>query len=193
MVSTLYYLFDLVGINSTEAFLALNKEEFNTSRRNLSGSVDEAVAAASRVECGVLDIQASYYMALAINFLANRDVNSDATLLDTLGQHYVLNLKRFMQNMVATKSNTDGVYLTKLPNNMQPKTSSFKSGCTTIEEELYQNTSADGISLLDMSSVHPIHLLIMNMCNKARLCYRSVMTLQGYKGRPTTKTRIWYM
>ena len=98
-----------------------------------------------------------------------------------------------MQNMVATKSNTDGVYLTKLPNNMQPKTSSFKSGCTTIEEELYQNTSADGISLLDMSSVHPMHLLIMNMCNKARLCYRSVRTLQGYKGRPTTKTKMWCM
>ena len=96
MVSTLYYLFDLVGINSTEAFLALNKEEFNTSRRNLSGSVDEAVADSSFVGYGLMSVQALSCMALSINLLANRNLNPDAELLGTLNQDAVLPFKIFM-------------------------------------------------------------------------------------------------
>ena len=48
--------------------------------------------------------------------------------------------------MISTKAITDGVDLTKIPNNRQQNTTAFKNYCTTIEEELYQKTSADEIS-----------------------------------------------
>ena len=92
-----------------------------------------------------MKIEALYCMELAINLLANRDVNPDATLLGTLDQDAVLHFNRVMRHMLSTKDSTDGVDLTKPPNKMQPNTSAFKNWCTTIEEESDHKTSAAGI------------------------------------------------
>ena len=75
---------DVDGINSTEAFLTLKKETLKTAHKNLSGDVDKAVAAASRVEFVVMNIQTLDCIALAINLLVNRDVGPDSMLLGTL-------------------------------------------------------------------------------------------------------------
>ena len=128
------YLLDVLGINSTDALLNINKETLNTVHKNLSGAVDKAVAVDSCADCGLMTIQSSDCTALYINLLSNRVVDPHAVLLGNLYQDAVLNFKRVMQHMVTTKSRTDGVELTKLPKNTQPKTTAFKNWCTIIEE-----------------------------------------------------------
>ena len=136
----------MVGLNSTEAFLTLDKEILIITHKNLRVVGDKAIASASCVYCGVITIQYLDCMALAISLLVNRGINPDAELLVTLYRNSVVNFKKGMQHMISTKAITDGVDLTKIPNNRQQNTTAFKNYCTTIEEELYQNTSADEIS-----------------------------------------------
>ena len=50
--------------------------------------------------------------------------------------------------MASTEASTYIAELSKLQNNMQLNTSSFKNCCTTIEEELDQKTASYGISTL---------------------------------------------
>ena len=137
IVPTLYYLFDVVGIKSAEAFITLNKEILNTSHKTLNGAMDNTVAAASCVYCTVIIIQDLYFIALTINLFTNRGVKPYAMLLGNMYQDNILNFNRVMRHIVVTKASTDGVYLTKLPKNMQPNNIAFKNSFTTIEEELY--------------------------------------------------------
>ena len=53
-VPTLDYLLDVVRINSTNAFLTLNKSTLKTVHKKLSGAVEEVIAAARRVYCGLM-------------------------------------------------------------------------------------------------------------------------------------------
>ena len=131
-------LLDMLSINSTKALLNLNKETLKIDHK-------ESVTASSCVDCVLITVQALDCMALAINFLSNRGVRSDVTLIDTLDQYSILNFKRFMQHMVVTKSSTDDAELVKLRKNTLPNTLGFKNWCTTIEGELYQKISADGM------------------------------------------------
>ena len=87
-------------------------------------------------------------MALSINLLANRNLNPDAELLGTLNQDAVLPFNIFMWYVVSTKAITYGMALTKLSNNTQPNTTSFKNCSITIEEGLDQKASVDVISTL---------------------------------------------
>ena len=150
---TLNYLFNVVGLNSTNAFLTTNKKTLKNPHKNLSGVMDEAVASAIIGACGVITIHDLDCMALAINLLANRGVKYDATLVNTLEQDAAM-MRRFSElwtkilYFISIKARTDGVELTKLPNTMQPKTTTFRNCFTTIKKELYQKTSADGITPL---------------------------------------------
>ena len=118
---TIDYLLGVVGLNSTNEFLNINKETLKTSHNNLNGDVDKGINADSRVECGVMTIKELDCMALAINLLTRRGRNPDATLLVTLDQYEILHFKRVMRHMVTKKSNMDDVDTTKLPKNTQPK------------------------------------------------------------------------
>ena len=130
--------------------------------------MEEAFTGASFLEYGVMTIQDLYCMALDINLIIKRGVNPDAKFFITLDQDDVLNFKRIMKHMVATKVSTYVVELTNLTNNMQPKTIALKNFFTAIEEELDQKSSANGIFLLDKTSAHPRHLSMMEMWTKTR-------------------------
>ena len=93
-----------------------------TVHKSLSGDVDEYFVAAIRVECGVTSIQSLGCMALDINFLTRRGVDPNPMLIGTLVQDFVLQFKRVMLNMVATKAITYSVELINLPHNTQPNT-----------------------------------------------------------------------
>ena len=53
-VPTLYFHLDVVGFKSTNAFLTLNKSTLKTVHKKLSGAVEEVIAAARRVYCGLM-------------------------------------------------------------------------------------------------------------------------------------------
>ena len=169
-VPNLEYLLDVVTLKSTKSFLTPIMKQMKTSHKNFSFGVDDTVASDRHMNCEVTIIQDLYLMALAINLLANRGVEPDVMLLVTIDQSYVLNFNRFMQHMVATKANIDGAETTNIPNSTQQNTKEFNNWCNTIEEELYQKTSVDGILFFDMLSVHPKNMSIMDMCTKTRPC-----------------------
>ena len=127
-VPNLDYLLYTIGLNSTNAFLTFNKEILKTSYKKLSGDVGEAITETSCVDFRVITIQSLNLIDLAINFLTNRGVNHDATLLCTLYQDAILNLNIAVWNMVVTKANTDGVDLKKLPKKCNQKIQYSRTG-----------------------------------------------------------------
>ena len=145
---TPYYLLYVVGINSTYGFLNINKEILKTPHNNLSSAMDEAISVDIRVDYGVMTIQELYCMVLATNLITNLGVTHDVTLLGTLDDGAVHNFNKFMQHMASTKAITYSAELSKLPSNTQLYKSEINNWCTTVEEELYQKTLADGIYTL---------------------------------------------